>query len=196
MTVRVALNGFGRIGRNFFRAARAQGAAIDIVAVNDLGSIETMSKAIKSLADTGMLGGGGDEGELFSGVANPFAGLALGRDDQPTIAGEAPPRPIVDEAEPAGVDQLESSAVLADDHRDPVAGDACRRFDDRDAPPRQAVHQAGLAAVRSANDRYAGKGHGKGREPYGLDARDSSGAFSVVPSKGFSTPASHVTPTT
>jgi len=39
-------------------------------------SIETMSKAIKTLADTGMLGGSGDE--LFSGVANPFAGLALG----------------------------------------------------------------------------------------------------------------------
>ncbi len=40
-------------------------------------SIETMSKAIKALADTGMLGGG-DENELFAGVGNPFAGLALG----------------------------------------------------------------------------------------------------------------------
>ena len=36
MTVRVAINGFGRIGRNFFRAAKEQGADIDIVAVNDL----------------------------------------------------------------------------------------------------------------------------------------------------------------
>ena len=43
MTVRVAINGFGRIGRNFFRAAKEQGADIDIVAVNDLGSIETMA---------------------------------------------------------------------------------------------------------------------------------------------------------
>ena len=39
-------------------------------------SIETMSKAIKGLSDTGFLGG--EKGELFSGVANPFAGLALG----------------------------------------------------------------------------------------------------------------------
>ena len=43
MTVRVGINGFGRIGRNFFRAAKAQGAALDFVAVNDLGSIETMA---------------------------------------------------------------------------------------------------------------------------------------------------------
>jgi len=39
-------------------------------------AIETMSKAIKALADTGMLGG--DKDELFAGVSNPFAGLALG----------------------------------------------------------------------------------------------------------------------
>ena len=43
MTVRVGINGFGRIGRNFFRAAKAQGADIDFVAVNDLGSLDTMA---------------------------------------------------------------------------------------------------------------------------------------------------------
>ena len=37
MTIRVGINGFGRIGRNFFRAARAAGADIDIVGVNDPG---------------------------------------------------------------------------------------------------------------------------------------------------------------
>ena len=37
MTVRVGINGFGRIGRNFFRALAAAGADIEIVAVNDLG---------------------------------------------------------------------------------------------------------------------------------------------------------------
>ena len=37
MTVRVGINGFGRIGRNFFRAAKQRGADIDFVAVNDLG---------------------------------------------------------------------------------------------------------------------------------------------------------------
>jgi glyceraldehyde 3-phosphate dehydrogenase len=47
MTVRVGINGFGRIGRNFFRAAKASGADIDFVAVNDLGSIETMAHLLK-----------------------------------------------------------------------------------------------------------------------------------------------------
>jgi glyceraldehyde 3-phosphate dehydrogenase len=40
MTVRVGINGFGRIGRNFFRAAQQRGADIDFVAVNDLGSLD------------------------------------------------------------------------------------------------------------------------------------------------------------
>ncbi len=47
MTIRVGINGFGRIGRNFFRAAKAQGADIDFVAVNDLGSLETMAHLLK-----------------------------------------------------------------------------------------------------------------------------------------------------
>ena len=36
MAVRVGINGFGRIGRNFFRAQQALGADVEIVAVNDL----------------------------------------------------------------------------------------------------------------------------------------------------------------
>ncbi|MEM8905808.1 MAG: type I glyceraldehyde-3-phosphate dehydrogenase [Actinomycetota bacterium] len=47
MTIRVGINGFGRIGRNFFRAARAQGADLDLVAINDLGSLETMAHLLK-----------------------------------------------------------------------------------------------------------------------------------------------------
>lgn len=47
MTIRVGINGFGRIGRNFFRAAKAQGADIDFVAVNDLGSLTTMAHLLK-----------------------------------------------------------------------------------------------------------------------------------------------------
>ncbi len=47
MTLRVGINGFGRIGRNFFRAAKAQGADIDFVAVNDLGSIDQMAHLLK-----------------------------------------------------------------------------------------------------------------------------------------------------
>jgi glyceraldehyde 3-phosphate dehydrogenase len=47
MSVRVGINGFGRIGRNFFRAARKQGADIEIVAVNDLGDAKTMAHLLK-----------------------------------------------------------------------------------------------------------------------------------------------------
>ncbi len=47
MTVRVGINGFGRIGRNVFRAAKKMGADIDFVAVNDLGSLDTMAHLLK-----------------------------------------------------------------------------------------------------------------------------------------------------
>lgn len=47
MTVRVGINGFGRIGRNFFRAAKARGEDIDFVAVNDLGSLDMMALLLK-----------------------------------------------------------------------------------------------------------------------------------------------------
>ncbi len=47
MTIRVGINGFGRIGRNFFRAAKERGVDIDFVAVNDLGSLETMALLLK-----------------------------------------------------------------------------------------------------------------------------------------------------
>ncbi|HET6835449.1 MAG TPA: type I glyceraldehyde-3-phosphate dehydrogenase [Acidimicrobiales bacterium] len=47
MAIRVGINGFGRIGRNFFRAARKVGADIDIVAVNDIGSVDTMAHLLR-----------------------------------------------------------------------------------------------------------------------------------------------------
>jgi glyceraldehyde 3-phosphate dehydrogenase len=47
MSVRVGVNGFGRIGRNFFRAARKRGADIELVAVNDLGDAKTMAHLLK-----------------------------------------------------------------------------------------------------------------------------------------------------
>ena len=55
MTVRVGINGFGRIGRNFFRAAKARGADIDFVAVNDLGSLDEMAHLLKYDSITGAL---------------------------------------------------------------------------------------------------------------------------------------------
>jgi glyceraldehyde 3-phosphate dehydrogenase len=48
MTIRVGINGFGRIGRNFFRAVKEQGADIDFVAANDLGSVATMAHLLKN----------------------------------------------------------------------------------------------------------------------------------------------------
>jgi len=47
VTVRVGINGFGRIGRNFFRALSASGADIELVAANDLGDIKTMAHLLK-----------------------------------------------------------------------------------------------------------------------------------------------------
>ena len=47
MSIRVGINGFGRIGRNLFRAAKKQRAEIDFVAVNDIGSVETMAHLLK-----------------------------------------------------------------------------------------------------------------------------------------------------
>ena len=47
MTVRVGINGFGRIGRNYYRALLAQGADVEIVAVNDLTDNATLAHLLK-----------------------------------------------------------------------------------------------------------------------------------------------------
>ena len=47
MTIRVGINGFGRIGRNFFRAAKERGADIDFVAANDLLSTDLTAHLLK-----------------------------------------------------------------------------------------------------------------------------------------------------
>jgi glyceraldehyde 3-phosphate dehydrogenase len=47
MSVRVGINGFGRIGRNFFRAALKRGANVEFVAVNDIGDAKTMAHLLK-----------------------------------------------------------------------------------------------------------------------------------------------------
>jgi glyceraldehyde 3-phosphate dehydrogenase len=77
MTVRVGINGFGRIGRNFFRAQQALGADVEIVAFNDLGDAATMAHLLKydstlgpfpgevSLGD-GAINAGGEQMKMFS----------------------------------------------------------------------------------------------------------------------------------
>ena len=57
MTVRVGINGFGRIGRNFFRAVQASGADIEIVAVNDLTDNATLAHLLKYDSILGRLDG-------------------------------------------------------------------------------------------------------------------------------------------
>jgi glyceraldehyde 3-phosphate dehydrogenase (phosphorylating) len=67
MGVKIGINGFGRIGRNFFRAAKQGGFDFDFVAVNDLGDAATMAHLLKydsvhgrypgevTLGDTGLV---------------------------------------------------------------------------------------------------------------------------------------------
>ncbi len=47
MTVKIGVNGFGRIGRNFFRAAKQRGADLDFVAVNDITDAPTLAHRLK-----------------------------------------------------------------------------------------------------------------------------------------------------
>jgi len=56
VTVKVGINGFGRIGRNFFRAALTQQADIEIVGVNDLTDIATLAHLLKYDSILGRLG--------------------------------------------------------------------------------------------------------------------------------------------
>ncbi len=82
MTVCVAINGFGRIGRNFFRAAKEQGVDIDIVAVNDLGSIETMAYLL-----------------THDSVAGPYPGTVKTTKSSITVDGQR--LPVLSERDPA-----------------------------------------------------------------------------------------------
>src|SRR6186997_2683686 len=77
MATRVGINGFGRIGRNFFRAQQQLGADVEIVAVNDLGDAKTMAHLLKydsvlgpfpgdvELGD-GVIRAGGEEMKMLS----------------------------------------------------------------------------------------------------------------------------------
>jgi glyceraldehyde 3-phosphate dehydrogenase len=56
VTIRVGINGFGRIGRNFYRAVQASGADIEIVGVNDLTDTKTLAHLLKYDSILGRLG--------------------------------------------------------------------------------------------------------------------------------------------
>jgi glyceraldehyde 3-phosphate dehydrogenase len=65
MPVKVGINGFGRIGRNFFRAQQELDADVQIVAVNDLGDAKTMAHLLKYDSNLGPFNG---EVQLENGV--------------------------------------------------------------------------------------------------------------------------------
>ncbi|HEU0194338.1 MAG TPA: type I glyceraldehyde-3-phosphate dehydrogenase [Gaiellales bacterium] len=70
MSFKVAINGFGRIGRNVFRAARSQGAPFEIVAVNDLMDLDTAAYLLRYDSVHGRFPGTvevGDDGLLVDG---------------------------------------------------------------------------------------------------------------------------------
>ena len=56
MTVRVGINGFGRIGRNFFRAVQASGADVEIVGINDLTDNAVLAHLLKYDSILGVMG--------------------------------------------------------------------------------------------------------------------------------------------
>ncbi|MEO6200055.1 MAG: type I glyceraldehyde-3-phosphate dehydrogenase [Cryobacterium sp.] len=56
MSVKIGINGFGRIGRNYFRAALAKGSELEIVAVNDLTDTKTLAHLLKYDTTNGRLG--------------------------------------------------------------------------------------------------------------------------------------------
>ena len=65
MAIRVGINGFGRIGRNFFRAQLERKADIEIVAANDLGDEQTMATLLKYDSNLGPFG---DDVEISGGT--------------------------------------------------------------------------------------------------------------------------------
>ncbi|MFT3877327.1 MAG: type I glyceraldehyde-3-phosphate dehydrogenase [Propioniciclava sp.] len=71
MTVKVGINGFGRIGRNFFRALLQQGADLEVVAVNDLTDTKTLAHLLK-----------------YDSILGRFSGEVTHDDDGITVDGK------------------------------------------------------------------------------------------------------------
>ena len=84
MALRVGINGFGRIGRNFFRAQHALGADLEIVALNDLGDAATMTHLLKYDSNMG-----------------PFSGTVELRDGTISAAGQE--MRVLSERDPAAL---------------------------------------------------------------------------------------------
>ncbi len=66
MTVRIGINGFGRIGRSYLRAALTSGADVEVVAVNDLADTRTLATLLEWDSISGHLDGVGFEGSTLT----------------------------------------------------------------------------------------------------------------------------------
>ena len=80
MTIRVGVNGFGRIGRNFWRAVAAGGSDIEIVAVNDLTDTRTLAHLLKYDTVLGTLEGDIEVGDDFIRVGDKSVKVLAQRD--------------------------------------------------------------------------------------------------------------------
>ncbi|AZS36621.1 type I glyceraldehyde-3-phosphate dehydrogenase [Microbacterium sp. 1P10UB] len=115
MTVKIGINGFGRIGRNYLRAALAQGADLDIVAVNDLTDNKTLAHLLK-----------------YDSVGGPLAEEVTYDEDSITVGGKT--IKVFEERDPAnlpwgelGVDVVIESTgrfTKAEDAKKHIAGGA------------------------------------------------------------------------
>ncbi|MBJ7522476.1 MAG: type I glyceraldehyde-3-phosphate dehydrogenase, partial [Solirubrobacteraceae bacterium] len=85
MPVKVGINGFGRIGRNVFRAAKAANADIDFVAVNDLTDNKTLGHLVK-----------------YDSILGPYPGTVEVNDDGLVVDGDAVK--VFAEKDPANID--------------------------------------------------------------------------------------------
>ena len=93
MTVKVGINGFGRIGRNFLRAAVEQGADLEIVAVNDLTDNKTLAHLVK-----------------YDSILGRFDGDVTFDDESITIAGTKVK--VFSEKDPANIDWASTGAQI------------------------------------------------------------------------------------
>ena len=117
MTVRIGINGFGRIGRNYVRAARSMGADVEVVAVNDLVTVATNAHLLKYDSTHGVLAQevtAGDDAKMVVGpvtdtptAGSTTLGVVVAPADSATKLTVAPvtnPVPLIEMAVPPDVD--------------------------------------------------------------------------------------------
>ncbi len=79
MTVRIGINGFGRIGRSYLRAALASNADVEVVAVNDLTDARTLATLLEWDSIYGHLDGVAFEDDAITVRGHPHHGLRAAR---------------------------------------------------------------------------------------------------------------------